>query len=101
MTYTDEQTTRLAKDATAIIARYPQARSALLPLLHLVQSEDGFVSPDGMAFCASQLGISTAEVSAVATFYTSSSAVPPANTRSGSAPTRCVRSWAATWCGIR
>jgi NADH-quinone oxidoreductase subunit E len=70
MTYTDEQTTRLAKDAAAIIARYPQARSALLPLLHLVQSEDGFVSPDGMAFCADQLGVSTAEVSAVATFYT-------------------------------
>jgi NADH-quinone oxidoreductase subunit E len=69
MTYTDEQAKRLAKDAAAIVARYPQARSALLPLLHLVQSEDGFVSPDGMAFCASQLGISTAEVSAVATFY--------------------------------
>ena len=70
MTYTDEQTARLAKDAAAIIARYPQARSALLPLLHLVQSEDGFVSPDGMSFCADRLGISTAEVSAVATFYT-------------------------------
>ncbi len=69
MTYTDEQTTRLGKDAAAIIARYPKPRSALLPLLHLVQSEDGFVSPDGMAFCAAQLGVSTAEVSAVATFY--------------------------------
>ena len=69
MTYTDEQTARLAKDAAAIIARYPKPRSALLPLLHLIQSEDGFVSPDGMAFCADQLGISTAEVSAVATFY--------------------------------
>ena len=69
MTYTDEQTKRLGKDAAAIIARYPRARSALLPLLHLIQSEDGFVSPDGMAFCAAQLGISTAEVSAVATFY--------------------------------
>jgi NADH-quinone oxidoreductase subunit E len=69
MTYTDEQTARLGKDAAAIIARYPQPRSALLPLLHLIQSEDGFVSPDGMAFCAAQLGVSTAEVSAVATFY--------------------------------
>ena len=69
MTYTDEQTARLGKDAAAIIARYPQPRSALLPLLHLIQSEDGFVSPDGMAFCADQLGVSTAEVSAVATFY--------------------------------
>ena len=69
MTYTDEQTKRLTQDAAAIIARYPRPRSALLPLLHLVQSEDGFVSPDGMAFCASQLSVTTAEVSAVATFY--------------------------------
>ncbi len=69
MTYSDEQTARLAKDAAAIIARYPEPRSALLPLLHLVQSEDGFVSPDGMAFCAEQVDVSTAEVSAVATFY--------------------------------
>jgi NADH-quinone oxidoreductase subunit E len=69
MTYTGEQTARLGKDAAVIIARYPRPRSALLPLLHLIQSEDGFISPDGMAFCASQLGLSTAEVSAVATFY--------------------------------
>ncbi len=69
MTYSDEQTARLAKDAAEIIARYPQPRSALLPLLHLIQSEDGYVSPDGIAFCAEQVGASTAEVSAVATFY--------------------------------
>jgi NADH-quinone oxidoreductase subunit E len=61
---------RLTADAQAIIARYPQARSALLPMLHLVQSEEGFVSPDGIAFCAEQLGLTTAEVAAVATFYT-------------------------------
>ena len=41
---------------TTIIARYPQSRSALLPLLHLVQSEDGYLTPAGIAFCASQLG---------------------------------------------
>jgi NADH-quinone oxidoreductase subunit E len=69
MTYSNEQTLRMDKDAAAIIARYPQSRSALLPLLHLVQSEDGFVSPEGMAFCAAHVGVSTAEVSAVATFY--------------------------------
>ena len=69
MTYSDEKTARLAKDADAIVARYPEPRSALLPLLHLVQSEDGFVSPDGMVFCADRIGVSTAEVSAVATFY--------------------------------
>src|SRR5215213_10971848 len=61
---------RLTADAQAIIARYPVPRSALLPMLHLVQSEEGFVSPDGIAFCAEQLGLTTAEVAAVATFYT-------------------------------
>jgi NADH-quinone oxidoreductase subunit E len=60
---------RLTADAQAIIARYPQQRSALLPMLHLVQSEQGYVSPDGIAFCAELLGLTTAEVSAVATFY--------------------------------
>ena len=61
---------RLVRDAEEAKSRYPDARSALLPLLHLVQSEDGYVSPDGIAFCARTLGLSTAEVSAVATFYT-------------------------------
>lgn len=56
--------------AQEIIARYPQSRSALLPLLHLVQSVQGHVSQDGIAFCAQLLGITTAEVSAVVTFYT-------------------------------
>jgi len=68
--YDEETRARLTADAQEIIARYPQARSALLPMLHLVQSEDGYVSPRGIAFCAATLGISTAEVSAVATFYT-------------------------------
>nr|WP_253771994.1 NADH-quinone oxidoreductase subunit NuoE [Goodfellowiella coeruleoviolacea] len=56
--------------AQQIIARYPRSRSALLPMLHLVQSVEGHVSQAGVAFCAAQLGLSTAEVSAVATFYT-------------------------------
>lgn len=56
--------------AREVIARYPQPRSALLPLLHLVQSEEGFVSADGIAFCAELLGLTTADVAAVATFYT-------------------------------
>ena len=60
---------RLAADAAAIIARYPQPRSALLPLLHLVQAEDGYLTPAGIAFCAAQLGLTDAEVTAVATFY--------------------------------
>jgi len=63
----DELTRQRTKE---IIARYPQSRSALLPLLHLVQSVEGFVSQDGIRYCAEALGLSTAEVSAVATFYT-------------------------------
>lgn len=68
--YPAEVRARLEADAKEVIARYPGSRSALLPLLHLVQSEEGFVSRTGMAFCAELLGLTTAEVTAVATFYT-------------------------------
>ncbi len=70
MSLSAEAVDRLTVEAGQIIARYPQAKSALLPMLHLVQSEEGYVSPDGIALCAQILGMSTAEVSAVATFYT-------------------------------
>jgi NADH-quinone oxidoreductase subunit E len=53
-----------------ITARYPQPRSALLPMLHLVQSVEGRVTSRGIEACADILGISAAEVSGVATFYT-------------------------------
>ena len=53
-----------------IAARYPQPRSGLLPMLHLVQSAEGRVTPEGIEACAEVLGISAAEVSGVATFYT-------------------------------
>lgn len=58
--------------ALEIIARYPadRSRSALLPMLHLVQSEEGYVSPAGVEFCAELLGLNKAQVGAVATFYT-------------------------------
>jgi NADH-quinone oxidoreductase subunit E len=68
-TYPDDVRARLETDAKNIVARYPQARSALLPLLHLVQAEDGCVTPAGVEFCAGQLGLTGAEVAAVATFY--------------------------------
>jgi len=61
---------RLTADADQIIGRYPRSRSALLPLLHLVQAEEGYVSPHGIEFCAARLGLTAAEVAAVATFYT-------------------------------
>jgi len=53
-----------------IAARYPQKRSGLLPMLHLVQAVEGRVTPEGIEACADILGISAAEVSGVATFYT-------------------------------
>jgi NADH-quinone oxidoreductase subunit E len=68
MSFTED--TRAA--AAEIIARYPEgrSRSALLPMLHLVQAEEGYVTPQGIAFCAETLGLTKAEVGAVATFYT-------------------------------
>ncbi|MDP9820713.1 NADH-quinone oxidoreductase subunit NuoE [Nocardioides massiliensis] len=53
-----------------IAARYPHARSGLLPMLHLVQSVEGRITPAGIEACAQVLGISAADVSGVATFYT-------------------------------
>ncbi|SHN21366.1 NADH-quinone oxidoreductase subunit NuoE [Actinacidiphila paucisporea] len=61
---------RLESDAREVIARYPGSRSALLPLLHLVQSEEGHVTRTGIRFCAEMLDLTTAEVTAVSTFYT-------------------------------
>jgi NADH-quinone oxidoreductase subunit E len=60
----------LRERAEALVRRYPVARSALLPLLHLVQSQDGMITKDGIAECAELLGLTKAEVNAVATFYT-------------------------------
>jgi NADH-quinone oxidoreductase subunit E len=62
-----DETRELARE---VIARYPKPRSALLPLLHLVQSDEGYVSPEGIGLCAELLDLTKAEVGAVATFYT-------------------------------
>jgi NADH-quinone oxidoreductase subunit E len=59
---------RLEVDAKEIIGKYPSPRSALLPLLHLVQSEDGYITPAGVEFCGAQLRLTGAEVAAVASF---------------------------------
>src|SRR3954463_15603388 len=63
----DDQTLAELREITA---RYPQARSALLPMLHLVQSVEGRLTSRGIEACADILGLSAAEVSGVATFYT-------------------------------
>jgi NADH-quinone oxidoreductase subunit E len=70
MALSDEARARLAPQAAEIIGRYPKPRSALLPLLHLVQSEEGYVSRDGIEFCAAQLGLTEADVTGVVSFYT-------------------------------
>src|SRR5450432_670106 len=70
MALSDDRRAALEAEAAEIIGRYPRSRSALLPLLHLVQAEEGYVSADGIAFCAGQLGLSEAEVTAVVSFYT-------------------------------
>nr|WP_195849045.1 NADH-quinone oxidoreductase subunit NuoE [Aeromicrobium senzhongii] len=57
-------------DLHELAGRYPQARSALLPMLHLVQADQGRVTSEGIAVCGEILGLTEAEVSAVATFYT-------------------------------
>ena len=54
----------------SIIARYPRKRSAIMPLLHYVQSIDGFVTNEGIEVIAGKLELATAEVTAVSTFYT-------------------------------
>ena len=54
----------------SIVARYPRKRSAIMPLLHYVQAISGYVTNDGIEKISEILGIETAEVSAVATFYT-------------------------------
>jgi len=53
-----------------LAGRYPHARSALLPMLHLVQADAGHVTNEGIEVCAEILGLTAAEVSGVATFYT-------------------------------
>lgn len=58
------------REAESIVARYPEKRSAMLPLLYLVQSVEGHLSREGLQEVGELLGIRTAEVESVATFYT-------------------------------
>ncbi|MGH2808834.1 MAG: NADH-quinone oxidoreductase subunit NuoE [Actinomycetota bacterium] len=58
------------RDAAAIVAKYPNRRSAVLPLLFLVQSVEGYVTDEGMREIADILGLTPAQVLASASFYT-------------------------------
>ena len=66
MSYTSDQ----LQVMDSIIKRYPRSRSAIMPLLHYVQSIAGYVTNEGIELIAKLLTLETAEVSAVATFYT-------------------------------
>jgi NADH-quinone oxidoreductase subunit E len=55
--------------ARDIISRYPRSKSALIPLLHLAQEQDGYVAEDAMEHLGELLGITPAEVYGVASFY--------------------------------
>ncbi len=68
-TYDADVRARLEADAKEIIGRYPQPRSAILPLLHLVQSQDTYITPAGLSFVAELLGLTSADVAGVASFY--------------------------------
>ena len=57
---------RRARD---LIGLYPQARSALMPILHLLQEQDGYLTEDGMAHAGELVGLAPAEVRGTATFY--------------------------------
>ncbi len=55
--------------AREIIARYPRPKSALIPLLHLAQEQDGHVADDAMEHIAELIGITPAEVLGTCSFY--------------------------------
>jgi NADH-quinone oxidoreductase subunit E len=59
-----------AREMTDILTRYPTRRAACIPLLHLCQDQEGYVSEEAMAFVAEKLDVSPAQVKGVVTFYT-------------------------------
>src|SRR5215471_10006635 len=60
------ENTQRARD---LIALYPQPRSALIPVLHIAQEQDGYLTSDGMAHVGELVGLTAAEVRGTATFY--------------------------------
>jgi NADH-quinone oxidoreductase subunit E len=55
--------------ARDLIALYPHARSALIPILHVLQEQDGYLTEDGMSHVGDLLGLAPAEVRGTASFY--------------------------------
>ena len=69
MPFSEEVLARLEPEVAEIIGRYPKPRSALMPLLHLLQAEEGYISNDAIRFVAHRLGVTDTEVTGVASFY--------------------------------
>lgn len=57
------------EQARATVARYPEARSALIPLCHLAQEQDGYLTPEAIEEIADLVGVTPAEVAGTASFY--------------------------------
>ena len=55
--------------AKEIISRYPKQKSALIPLVHLSQEQNGYVTEDGMRHVAELIDVTPAEVYGTASFY--------------------------------
>jgi len=72
MSYSTEQVATM----DSIIGRYPRKRSAIMPLLHYVQAISGYITTEGIEEIAKKLELSTAEVTAVSTFYTQYKTAP-------------------------
>ena len=70
MTTTFTLTAERTKALEGILGRYPNLQAACIPVLHLCQEQNGWVSPEVIAFVADRLGLSTAHVEGVVTFYT-------------------------------
>ena len=60
---------KLEKKFQWLLTRYPQSDAVLLPLLHDVQDEAGYLTPDAIDFVAGKLNLSSARVREVASFY--------------------------------
>jgi NADH-quinone oxidoreductase subunit E len=57
------------QELDTLVACYPERRSALIPILHAVQAEVGYLSPEAVEWVAAYLGLSAADVMSVASFY--------------------------------
>lgn len=66
MVFTDANLAR----AREIITRYPRPKSAILPLAHLAQDQDGWLCPEAMVEIAGLVGVTPAEVQGTCSFYT-------------------------------